>query len=170
MDNKFITEAVKAAGLLSHAKVVWVRHPLLSQVAQDFANYVGDKTIAENGKPLINVAIKAALQKYEQAGGADEREKATMAFLTSILTSSIEVFAQQLTVKVKNGEYAWSPFTGSAVDFLNAYPDAEVNIERKEMSVLDSLALVFMMTKILPSSLLEKEQMTELLAQFKVEV
>lgn len=171
MEKKTLMEAVKSVGLHAQAKVLWIVHPLLEQMATSFADYVGMHALASNGKPLLAVAVKDAIGKYKSAAGPDEDEKAGVAaFAKSLIASSAEVFAQKIVVQTERGDVAWSPFVCSVKDFLASYPGASVSASRVESRIPDAIATAFMMTKIIPHSLLDHDSLSEMLNEIKAPV
>lgn len=161
MDKKLLAESLKSLGLHTQAKPVWLMHPLLEQMATQFAGYAGSITLAENGKPLLGTAIKDALTDYRKAG--DDDRLAISAFTRSLIKSSEDVFAQRVVVETERGEIMWSPFVSGLNEFVAAYPGCPVNVTRQEKKIPTAIATAFMMTKILPYSLLDAESLSELL-------
>lgn len=161
MDKNYLSEAIKKTGLSAQVKTVWLYHPLLEQMASEFASYVCMHTLAANGQSLLCVALKDALSKYK-AAGEDEKE-AVASFTRSLIAHSAEVFAQQVVVTTDRGDVAWSPFVCSLHDFLASYPEANVTAKRVETKIQPSIAKTFMMTKIIPHSLLDQNSLSELL-------
>lgn len=168
MTKKLLTDALKNIGLLAQAKPVWTMHPMLEQMATQFADYVGDVPIAANGKPLLSTALKDALHEYRTAG--DDDRLAIGAFTRTLIDCSTEVFAQRVVVSTDRGDFGWSPFVTGLSDFIAAYPGAAVTCERQEQKVPTSIAKAFMMTKILPHSLLDADSLAELLNDAKAVV
>lgn len=155
-----LTAATKEAGEFAKAKIVWLVHPLLEQLALAFTAYVGMESQTENGKPLIVVAMKNALTMYHKH--EDDERAAIAAFVDSLLDNSKDVFAQQIVVATPKGHIVWSPFAGGLDQFLEAYPNAEVTVRRQECKIGESIAKTFMMTKIIPHTLLDQASLAEL--------
>lgn len=141
-------------------------HPLLEQMAGQFAEYVGEVTIAPNGKSLLAVGLKDALSDYRTAG--DDDRLALGAFTRALISSGAEVFAQRVVAHTDRGDIAWSPFVSGVTEFLAAYPDCEVTAERQEQKIPTAIANAFMMTKILPHALLDADSLAELLSDSTV--
>lgn len=167
--NKILNEAVKSVGLLSQAKVIFLMDPLLEQMATQFAEYVGTQSLASNNKPLLSVAVKEAITNYN-ALGEDNPKQAFSAFVRTLIDQGAEVFAQRIYVKTDQGEIMWSPFVSSVTEFLSKYPNAEIVAERGESKFALELSKTFMMTKIIPVSLLDQESLSEILNDFSVRV
>lgn len=166
MTKKTLTEVLKKLGLHAQAKTVWTMHPLLEQMACQFADYVGDFTLAPNDQPLLGVALREAISDYREAG--DDDRLAIGAFTRALINNSAEVFAQRVVVQTERGEIGWSPFVSSVTEFIAAYPGSQVTVERQEQKIPSSIATAFMMTKILPHSLLDADSLAELLTETKV--
>lgn len=162
MDKKqILAEAVRAAGEQSKAKQLWVVDPMIENIALAFAEYVGMTSISEDGKPLLVVAIKRALNAYDTYENSPRAARA--AFVRSILANSQEVFAQQVIVETPRGAIAWMPFASSVTEFLGHYPGAEVEVERQECRFAEPITSTFLMTKIIPASLLDQASLAELI-------
>lgn len=163
MDEKkyLLTEAVKAAGEQSKAKHLWVVDPMIENIAMAFAEYVGMHSLDASNKPLLVGAIKRALTAYEQYEESPRAARA--AFVRSLLANSQEVFAQQIIVETPRGAIAWQPFASSLTEFLSHYPKAEVEVERQECKIAEPITNMFLMTKIIPSSLLDQASLAELI-------
>lgn len=166
MDKKLLNEAVKKIGLLAQAKTLWIIHPLLEQMAADFASYVGLESQAANGKPLLCEALKDAMGKYK--AHEDNDKEAIGAFTRSLIDSSAEVFAQKIVVQTERGDIAWSPFVCGLSEFMKSYPNAVVKSTRQDVKIPAAIATSFMMTKIIPHSLLDMDSLSELLNEIKV--
>jgi hypothetical protein len=162
MDKKqILAEAVRAAGEQSKAKQLWVMDPMIENIALAFAEYVGMASITEDGKPLLVVAIKRALNAYDTYENSPRAARS--AFVRSLLANSQEVFAQQVIVETPRGAIAWMPFASSVTEFLGHYPGAEVEVERQECKVAEPITSTFLMTKIIPASLLDQASLAELI-------
>lgn len=159
-DKKILTSAVKEAGEHAQAKVVWVMQPLLEQMAQAFASYVGMQSLDSAGKPLLVSAMKNALQTY--TSNEDNERVAIAAFVNSLLSNSRDVFSQQIVVETNRGDIVWSPFASGLTEFLDAHPDATITSKRIECTIPESITKTFMMTKIIPSTLLDQSSLAEL--------
>jgi hypothetical protein len=159
-DKKILAEATKMAGVHSQAKVVWIVHPLLEQMSLAFASYAGMESLAEHGKPLLVVAIKAALAAL--AGKKGNERAGVAAFAKTLLEYSCEVFAQQVFVDTKKGEIEWSPFVCGLTEFIALNPQATLTICRHDSVIPKEIARAIMMTKILPHSLLDQKFLAEL--------
>lgn len=158
--KNILTAATKEAGEFSKAKIVWLVHPLLEQLALAFTAYIGMESQTANGKPLIVAAMKNALASYHKH--EDDERAAIAAFVASLLENSRDVFSQQIVVATPKGHIVWSPFAGGLAEFLEAYPNAEVTVSRQECKIAESIAKTFMMTKIIPHTLLDQASLAEL--------
>lgn len=162
MDKKqILAEAVKAAGEQSKAKHLWVMDSMIENIAAAFAEYVGMVSIGPDGKPLLVGAIKRAMNAYEEYENSPRAARA--AFVRSLLSNSQEVFAQQVIVETPRGAIAWMPFVSSVTDFLTLYPGAEVEVERQQCQIAEPITSTFLMTKIIPASLLDQASLAELI-------
>jgi hypothetical protein len=162
MDKKqLLAEAVKAAGEQSKAKQLWVIDPMIENIAMAFAEYVGMVSVGQDGKPLLVGAIKRAMDAYE--GFENSPRAARAAFVRSLLANSQEVFAQQVIVETPRGDIAWMPFVSSVTDFLAQYAGAQVDVERQECKMAEPITSTFLMTKIIPASLLDQASLAELI-------
>lgn len=160
-EKKLLAEAVKAAGEQSKAKHLWVLDPMIENIAMSFAGYVGMQSVDANNKPLLVGAIKRALAAYEAYGESPRAARA--AFVRSLLSNSQEVFSQQIIVETPRGAIAWMPFASSVTEFLSHYPGAEVEVERQECRIAEPITNTFLMTKIIPPSLLDQASLSELI-------
>jgi hypothetical protein len=160
-EKKILESAVKAAGEHAYAKVLWVMQPLLETMALKFADYVGPHSITESKRPLLATAMKQALRSY--AAVEDNEVKARAAFVKALLDYSQEVFAQQLVVDTPRGSICWNPFSCGAMEFANSHPDSVPTPGRQQCRIPEAIARTFMMTKIIPSSLLDNDSLSELL-------
>jgi hypothetical protein len=159
-EKKILADAVKATGDQATAKVVWIQYPLLEQIATSFAGYVGINSIDADGKPLLVTVMKKALAEFSQR--EDNEDSARAAFVNAILEFSCDVFAQDVVVETRQGEIAWMPFASGLVPFLAQLPNATPVVLRKECQIAPMLARTFMMTKIIPSTMLDQRSLSEL--------
>lgn len=159
-EKKILADAVKATGDQAVAKVVWLQQPLLEQIAMGFAGYVGMESIDAEGKPLLVTAIKKALAEFSQR--EENEEAARAAFVNTLLEFSCDVFAQDVVVETRQGEIAWMPFASGLTAFLAQLPGATPTVARKECQIAPMLARTFMMTKIIPSTMLDQRSLSEL--------
>lgn len=159
-EKKILADAVKATGDQATAKVVWIQHPLLEQIAMSFAGYVGMESIDEAGKPLLVTAVKKALAEFVQR--EDDEDAARAAFVNAILEFSCDVFAQDIVVETRQGEIEWTPFASGLSAFLAQLQNAKPTVHRKECQIAPMLARTFMMTKIIPSTMLDQRSLSEL--------
>jgi hypothetical protein len=159
--KKLLAEAVKAAGEHSKAKHLWVVDPMIENIAMAFAEYVGMESIDANKQPLLVGALKRALAAHEQYEHSPRAGRA--AFVRSLLSNSQEVFSQQIIVETPRGAIAWMPFASSVTEFLGHYPGAEVEVERQECRIAEPITSTFLMTKIIPPSLLDQASLAELI-------
>lgn len=160
-EKKLLAEAVKAAGEQSMAKHLWVVDPMIENIAMAFASYVGMQSIGNDNQPLLVGAIKRALAAYESYEESPRAARA--AFVRSLLSNSQEVFSQQIIVETPRGAIAWMPFASSVTEFLSHYPGAEVEVERQECRIAEPITSTFLMTKIIPPSLLDQASLAELI-------
>ncbi|UTY55883.1 hypothetical protein [Massilia sp. erpn] len=159
-EKKILTVAVKETGDQAAAKVIWIQYPLLEQIATSFAGYVGMESIDASGKPLLVTAIRKALAEFRQR--EDDEDAARAAFVNALLEYSCDVFAQDIVVETPQGEIEWSQFAGGLMAFLAQLPHAIPTVTRKECLIAPMLARTFMMTKIIPSSVLDQRSLSEL--------
>lgn len=159
--KQLLAEAVKAAGEQSKAKHLWVIDPMIENIAMAFAEYVGMQSIGQDNKPLLVGATKQAIAAYDTY--EDSPRAARAAFVRSLLSHSQEVFAQQIIVETPRGAIAWMPFASSVTEFLSHYPGAEVEVERQECKIAEPITSTFLMTKIIPPSLLDQASLSELI-------
>lgn len=159
-EKKILAVAVKETGDQAVAKVVWVQYPLLEQIAMSFAGYVGMESIDADGKPLLVTAIKKALAEF--ALREEDEVAARAAFVNTLLEFSCDVFAQDVVVETRQGEIAWMPFASDLTAFLAQVPNVKPTVTRKPCQIAPMLARTFMMTKIIPSSLLDQASLAEL--------
>lgn len=162
MDKKqILAEAVKAAGEQTKVKQLWVVDPMIENIAMSFAEYVGMKSLDEAGNPLLVSAIKKAIGAYDQFEHSQRAARA--AFVRSLLSHSQDVFSQLVVVETPRGAIAWMPFASSVTEFLAMYPGAEVEVERQECKIAEPITSTFLMTKIIPSALLDQASLAELI-------
>lgn len=159
-EKKILADAVKATGDQASAKVVWIQHPLLEQIAMSFAGYVGMHSLDAVGKPLLVTAVKKALAEFTQHDGDDDAARA--AFVNALLEFSCDVFAQDIVVETRQGEIAWMQFASDLTSFLAQVPNAVPVVTRKDCQIAPMLARTFMMTKIIPSTMLDQRSLSEL--------
>ena len=159
-DKKILAGAVRATGEHAAAKVIWARYPLLERIATAFAKYVGNECVNAMGDPLLVSAVKRALTEVQQHENDDV---ARAAFVNAILDYSCDVFSQLVVAETESGGVQWMPFASGLPGFLEKYPDAEVSVTRKECALSSEMARMFMIMKILPSTLLDEESLKEFL-------
>lgn len=167
-DKKILADAVKEVGLLAPAKLAWVVHPLLEDMATKFAGYVGPYAVAETGKPLLQSCLKTAFTKYKKEYDAGNERAAIAQFAKTLLDHSRDVFAQQLVVETAEGDLMWMPFVCGASEFLSKFENPKVTNTRVESNISDNIAQAFMMIKIVPHALLDTQSMAELFNDMKV--
>jgi len=167
--KKVLLQAIKEAGLLSQSKVAWVVNPLLEEIAMKFAGYVGPHAVTAQGKNLLQHSLKQAFAKYQQAEDEEQGDSTAMRnFARTLVESSTGVFSQQMTVSTPGGDLIWMPFVCGAIEFLSKFPaDAAVTCTWVESRISHNIASAFMMTKILPASLLDQDSLVELLGESK---
>ena len=160
-EKKILAAAIKASGEQAAAKSVWIQYPLLEQIAMAFAGYVGMESIDASGKALLVTIIKSALEAFMEREHNEEAARA--AFVHAILEGSCDVFAQEIVVEAENGSaIEWQAFAGSLSSFLAAVPNGKITVTRKECEIAPVLARTFMMTKIIPNTMLDQRSLTEL--------
>lgn len=159
-EKKILADAVKATGDQATAKVVWIQHPLLEQIAMSFGGYVGMESIDAAGKPLLVTAVKKALAEFVQR--EEDEDAARAAFVNALLEYSCDVFAQDIVVETRQGEIEWTPFASGLSTFLAQLQNAKPTVKRKECQIAPMLARTFMMTKIIPSTMLDQRSLSEL--------
>jgi hypothetical protein len=162
MDKKqILAEAVKAAGEQTKAKHLWVVDPMIENIAMSYAEYIGMCSKDQTGACLLVTSIKEAIAAYDQYENSQRAARA--AFVRSLLSRSQDVFAQLVIVETPRGAIAWMPFASSVSEFLALYPGAEVEVERQECKIPEAIASTFLMTKIIPSALLDQASLAELI-------
>lgn len=162
MDKKqLLADAVKAAGEQTKAKHLWVVDPMIENIAMSFAEYIGMCSIDEQGKPLLVTAIKKAIAAHDQY--EESHRAARAAFVRCLLEYSQDVFAQQVIVETPRGAIAWMPFASSVSEFLAHYPGAPVEVERQPCKIAEPITSTFLMTKIIPTALLDQASLAELI-------
>ena len=168
-NQKLLTEAIKQVGLHSQSKTMWVVYPQLEEMAIRFAGYVGPHSLAENGKPLLGVAIKEAIDGFsaEEKDSGNE-QAATAFFVRCLIRYGVDVFAQEMLVDTPSGEILWSPFVCGAIDFLNQFDARPVSTTRVESKISDAIASTFMMIQIIPKQMLSNDSIAELFNDMKV--
>lgn len=168
-DKKILVDAIKAAGLLAQAKVVWVVHPLLEEMACKFAGYAGPYAVTQAGKSLLQQCLKDAFIKYKKAMDEEGDTAAVRAFAQSLISYSVEIFSQRLVVETPKGDLGWMQFVCGADEFLAKFPDdAKVTCTWEASRISNEIASAFMMIKIIPSEMLDNDSLAELLGEHKV--
>lgn len=168
-DKKILQEAITETGLLAQSKVAWIVHPTLEDMAIKFAGYVGPHSVTMAGKPLLNHALKDAFSKYKIASESGEDGQAAIRqFSRCLLAHSIEVFSQELVVETSSGDMMWMPFVCGALEFTKPFPvGAVVSCRWVESRISEAIATAFMMTKLLPPAMLDRDSLAELLGETK---
>ena len=159
--KKILASATKATGDQAVAKVVWIQHPLLEAIATSFAEYVGMESIDADGKPLIVTALKKALAEFGLREYDEQAARA--AFVNTLLEHSCDVFAQDIVIETPQGEVAWMQFACGLGEFLAKQPNVAPIVSRKECQIPPMIARTFMMTKVIPSTMLDQDSLNELL-------
>lgn len=159
-EKKILATAVKAAGEHSKAKVLWVIQPLLEQMAMAFAGYVGMEALDSGGRPLLVTAVKNAIGAFNAHG--DDEQAARAAFVRSLLDNCQDVFSQLVVVETQRGAIAWTPFASGLTDFLALHEGGRVEVSRQPCRIPEQIARTFLMTKIIPSTLLDQDSLAEL--------
>lgn len=167
--NKVIQDAAKKLGFQSHVQSIWTNEPVLEELTATLAQYIGTHCVAESGAQLIETAIKEAVTSYREALSAGETEGMTRGkYIRALLLSGTEIFDQHIVVSTKTGDILWSPFVSGLSDFLDKYPNCEVTVRRKASNVGADIKTIFLMTKIIPPSLLDTDSLAELLDEVKL--
>jgi hypothetical protein len=160
-DKKALAMAVKATNDQATAKLTWIRHPLLERIATAFARYVGMESIDADGNPLLVTALKHALRDIREHEENDDAARA--AFVNALLHYSTDVFAQLAVVEQPSGGVQWMPFAGGLLEFMSGHNGAPVTVTRKPTTVAPDMARVFMIMKILPSSMFDEQSLNAFL-------
>lgn len=160
-DKKVLAAAVKAIGEHSLARIVWARYPLLERISTAYAKYIGSESVDADGKPLLETVLKHAFAELGQH--PDDDDAARAAFINAVLSYSSDVFAQLAIVDTPSGEVQWMPFACGLMDFMASHPGSAVTVTRRESAFNADMARMFVMMKILPSSLLDETSLNELL-------
>jgi hypothetical protein len=159
-EKKILAAAIKESGEHATAKGVWIQYPLLEQIAMGFAAYVGVESVDEAGKPLLVTAVKKALAEFKER--EHDEEAARAAFVNALLEFSCDVFAQEIVVETAQGAVEWMPFASGLMSFLSQIPNGKPTVTRKECLIAPMLARTFLMTKIIPSTMLDQRSLSEL--------
>lgn len=159
-DKKILAAAVRATGEHAAAKVIWARYPLLERIATAYARYVGMESVDALGGSLLVAAVKHALHDVQQHENDDV---ARAAFVNALLEHSSDVFSQLAVVETDSGGVQWMPFACGLPEFVSKYPDGQLTVTRKPCAISSEMARMFMIMKILPSSLLDEESLQEFL-------
>jgi len=159
-DKKILAAAVRATGEHAAAKVIWARYPLLERIATAYARYVGMESVDALGGSLLVAAVKRALHDVQQHENDDV---ARAAFVNALLDHSSDVFSQLAVVETESGGVQWMPFACGLPEFVSNYPDGELTVTRKPCAIGSDMARMFMIMKILPSTLLDEESLREFL-------
>lgn len=156
MDAKrMLDRVVKQAGILSHAKVVWIVYPLLEQIASAYVEFVNVSSKTQTNRPLAQHVIKNAILRYINA--QENGVRPDTAFVGALLDSGKDVFSQQVVVEMPDGDVLWSPFECGLSDFLRQHADRGIRISYNPTNIRPEISRVFLMLKIMPASLLMNE-------------
>ena len=82
--------------------------------------------------------------------------------MNALLEFSCDVFAQDIVVETRQGEIVWMQFSSGLTPFLAQLQNAVPTVARKECQIAPMLARTFMMTKIIPSTMLDQRSLSEL--------
>jgi len=166
-DKQILADAIKKLGLLTQTKLIWITHPILELLATKFAGYVGPFSKASNGNSLLEAGLKDAIRSFQEEQHANGNDSVAIGrFVKSIINSAVEVFSQRMVVETSSGDILWHPFVCSAADFIAKYQNLNISTTRAESNVPESIAFAFMMVKIIPLSMLDKDSLAELLNTF----
>jgi len=158
-----LEDAIRQLGLVSRAKLLWIMHPLLEDVAIRFAAYIGPHTITEAGTSLLQATLSEAFSKHKAEVDKTENDHFGQAiFARTLLQHSKEIFAQNIVVSTDGGAQKWNPFVCGAVEFLTKFTDAEVTAARTQPQIADQIAQALMLVNLVPKQMLDNETITEL--------
>lgn len=167
-DKKILNAAIKTAGLQSIARKIWTHHPLLENMVTSLVNYTGTHAQCANGSSLLIFAIENAFSSYQEAMDKGAQENTAIGdYVRSLLKSSTQVFCQRIVIETGRGEVLWAPFVCSLLEFITQHPGGEISVTTKKSNISDAIATAFMMTKIIPHSLLDNESLSELFDEIK---
>lgn len=162
-EKEVLNQVIRELGLVSKAKVIWIMQPILEEIAIKFAGYVGQYAVCENGQPLLQSVFGEAFSKHKAELDATENNQAAQTiFIKTLVSRSKEVFAQQLLASTAQGDVEWNPLVCGATSFIAQFPDAIFTNTRVAPKVDASIAVTFMLIKILPTSMLDKETIAEM--------
>lgn len=154
--KKVLIEIAKEAGLLPQLKRIWRDHPLLEQISERVAEFIGPHPVDEAGKPLLNKGLVEAIFAFEKARKNPEGElSAEHAYTRQIITAATEVFCQDVIVETPAGKVRWMPLDETASDFMKRYPDTDVMVGRRAWDLSPRMAICCVVCKTVPHRLLD---------------
>jgi len=158
-----LDEAIRDLGLGARAKVLWIMHPLLIDVAIRFAEYVGPHAVTEDGSSLLKSTLTEAFSKHKAELEQSENDHVAQAlFARTLLTRSAEVFSQEIVVTHEGGDEIWNPFVCGATTFIANFENPQVSAKRSASKLTTRLAQTVMLVKLVPEQMLDTETVTEL--------
>jgi len=161
-EKKLLTEIARKHNLVNSAKQIWRENPVLEQVTTALAEYIGLHPLDDAGDPLLETAVIHAIKQY-LAGGSkadpDDYQPSVTAYLRTVIKFAAMIYKQDLIVQTSSGDIRWMPFECSATEFLARHPGAAVRIApRSKPALVQLVAEVAVMIKIVPLSLLEQSR------------
>lgn len=139
-----------------NAKRIWRHHPLLESMTLKLADYVGVHAQTPAGEPLLTAAIREAAVAYTNAEADDNNgDDAFKAYADQIIQHAVLVFSQNIYVTTPTGDVKWMPFECSLIEFVRRHDGTSVSVMFREPMFPKSLALAFVMGKLVPYPLLE---------------
>lgn len=167
--NKIVTAATKQLKIQSAIQAVWNMDPILETVTVALVGYMGYECVTSTGEPLVNHTLAYALKTYQTADAAGETPgNCRGSYIKALLTVGIEVFDQHIVVSAATGDILWSPFVCGLMEFLEKYPQCEVTVRRLPSTIDTQIKTIFLMTKIIPPSLLLPDALSELFEEVKL--
>lgn len=154
--KKALLEIAKEAGLLPQLKRIWREHPVLEQISERVADFMGSHPVDDAGKPLLIKGLVEAIFAYEKARKIPTGEiNAEHAYTREIITAATEVFCQDVYVETASGNVRWMPLDETASDFVKRYPDMTVVVGRREWDLSPRMAICCVVCKVVPHRLLD---------------
>jgi hypothetical protein len=156
--KKLLLSVIDDGSTLTDAKRIWRQSSLLESMTLKLAEFVGNHAQNREGEPLIAAAVRHAVSAYTKAEGKDlASDTAFNAYADQIIQHAMLVFSQNIYVSTRSGEVKWMPFECSLTDFVKRHEGTEVAVAFRTPMFPKSVTLGYVMTKLIPSPLLESE-------------
>lgn len=168
-DRTSILDQLQATDLFSVTIDLWEQHPILESISLKLANYTGPLALTADNRPLTATAIRDATAMYLQRISQSE-ELAAMGYIRTLLVQGIELYSQNLTVETPSGTIRWIPVELTWTEFLARYPDQPITVTHRPPRYQRTIAMAFLMTKIIPASALETNGASTFFSSFIEEV